>query len=269
MLRRKPLRGFTLIELLVVISIITLLVSILLPALRQARQHARIANCAVNQRTIAQANMAYAADEDGWFVPPVAGTRNPGSTSIAWRYPHYLNWQSNAVNPLPGLNGGWTGRFLLPYMSDGAVFFDPMNAFDLSYAREGYKTGIPDWVQCSYSLLWGWGGCTQQTPKFQGARRLEEATSRIPLICDTLHVPGTLAWLRCSHPFPGAAEISLGFGYQRPGDLSLPSELRLNAVYSDGHASTWKPSEDGRRYYTGTDGAPGSSQYYYLPTPDE
>ncbi len=56
-------RGFTLIELLVVISIIALLISILLPALRHARDAARITLCLSNTRQIAAAALAYEVDE--------------------------------------------------------------------------------------------------------------------------------------------------------------------------------------------------------------
>ena len=61
--------GFTLIELLVVVAIIALLVSILLPALDEARELSKQTVCAVNLHGLATANSIYAADNDGFFVP--------------------------------------------------------------------------------------------------------------------------------------------------------------------------------------------------------
>ena len=59
--------GFTLIELLVVVSIISLLVSILLPALSKARDAACQAVCSVNHRSIGSACHTFATENNGNF----------------------------------------------------------------------------------------------------------------------------------------------------------------------------------------------------------
>ena len=80
---RRP-HGFTLIELLVVISIISLLISILLPALGRARRAAMLSVDASNLRQFAIAINAYAADNNGevWYRNTQA--QNPSNLARFW-----------------------------------------------------------------------------------------------------------------------------------------------------------------------------------------
>ena len=87
-------RGFTLIELLVVIAIIAILVALLLPAVQQAREAARRAQCKSNMRQIALAMHTY-QETHSVFPPGVLGTS--GSSSAG----HLLTtWQTQI---LPGV----------------------------------------------------------------------------------------------------------------------------------------------------------------------
>lgn len=80
---RSQSHGFTLIELLVVISIISLLIAILLPALAKAREAAQRTQCATQMRQVGLAIYGYADLFKGW-LPPAQGDSTIGTST--WFY---------------------------------------------------------------------------------------------------------------------------------------------------------------------------------------
>jgi prepilin-type N-terminal cleavage/methylation domain-containing protein/prepilin-type processing-associated H-X9-DG protein len=97
--------GFTLIELLVVIAIIGVLVSILLPAVQQARSAARRAQCTNNLKQLGIALHNY---HEAYFMFPAsyfADTRSPGRDATTYDGPNGFGW----------------GAALLPYIDQAPL----------------------------------------------------------------------------------------------------------------------------------------------------
>lgn len=90
--------AFTLIELLVVISIISLLIAILLPALGKARQAAQSLNCLSNLRQIGTVCSLYVNDHKT-YIPPVYGSL-VGENNIDWpdRLAPYFGFSRSGVD---------------------------------------------------------------------------------------------------------------------------------------------------------------------------
>ena len=62
-------RGFTLLEVLVVAAVLVILAALATAAVVSSRERADGTRCASNLRQLSGANLLYAADHDGWYVP--------------------------------------------------------------------------------------------------------------------------------------------------------------------------------------------------------
>ena len=75
--RRRFVRAFTLVELLLVIGLIGVLIAMLLPAMREAREQGKLVRCQSNLRQVGMALQMYANQWKGWIYPPELGANRP------------------------------------------------------------------------------------------------------------------------------------------------------------------------------------------------
>lgn len=101
-------RAFTLLELLVVVSIITVLIAMLLPALGKARERVRQANCAGNLNQIGKGFLTYAAESGSFPLVPPPRPSNFGK----WHFPALAAGAPDPRDPI-------TALYSTPYLEPG------------------------------------------------------------------------------------------------------------------------------------------------------
>ena len=103
-------RAFTLIELLVVISIISLLIAILTPALARAKQQGKSILCLSNLRQMVIAANIYVTDNDGYY--PLAGLMDFSSLSYTREWDFFKTFKHGVIQQCkPGFL--WQGKTIL------------------------------------------------------------------------------------------------------------------------------------------------------------
>lgn len=263
----KDSRAFTLIELLVVIAVIAVLMGILMPALRKAREAARMASCGSNQRQLILGLLTY-AESNETKLPP-----NPGKDGSAWHRPNDLNfssrfWSQGVITDAQVASVKdtyhYAGRYLGEILENSEVFNCPVSKIrdDAVWPPYGttqgtygefYRTGRFASLPCTYSLLYSFDGFRFGDKPFDGPNRTVEKNTLV--VQDTLMYlsgnpdlsfspdPGKSSFsYHSSHSFHGAMHNRPYFSLKQTNAdfTTLPSAmngLKLNAGYLDGHVA--------------------------------
>jgi prepilin-type N-terminal cleavage/methylation domain-containing protein len=213
----KTLRtAFTLLELLVVVCIITVLASLLLPAITQVKRQAKLAQCSANLHAIGEATFAYMADEGGKFP-----FDNPPGYSQCW--------------PQMGVVDIW--RLLKPSIPDASFYicpadFDPAFTFwwvQTSGASYGYPNLSALDFPSSYYYLYC---CYHRFDPPSASTNSEGPHARQMFLKDVL-IPNKKAIFVC---------YCRGSGYgSGPGPFGLIAGSHggdgYNLEFADGHAA--------------------------------
>ena len=222
---KKQLKAFTLIELLVVISIISLLIAILIPALASARRTAQSVQCKSNMRQVLIAFSIYHGDFNETF-PPTSYSK-VGTTGFGT-----LTWADLLKNNL----GSHTPDITTTNLTNGStdvpkVFQCPtLDASVQTYTRwigTGYNNhGLsPKGDNTTGSVLGGfWAGWWVSLSKVT-------SPSEILVTADSEKLFGTT--------IRGFLQLDPAYG----GYLAFRHLESLNASYADGHVKARKNTE--------------------------
>ena len=135
-------RAFTLIELLVVISIITLLISMLLPGIKQTRTLARTIQCQSSLHQLLAATRAFSEENDD-RLPHVDVSRG-GHFPAGYQPDPSMSWLSGVVTEIMGIRMNVPSDFWCPEASSEQPFTPSWPGYFWSMASTR-SYGINDW----------------------------------------------------------------------------------------------------------------------------
>jgi prepilin-type N-terminal cleavage/methylation domain-containing protein len=130
---RYHVRGFSLVELLVVMGIISMLISLLLPALQRARAESMQVQCMSNERQIGLALLGYTYQWNGYLFPPDMGARTGDTAPEYHNVWPYIVFQSDAPPIM------FCPADLDPYFEHSYVLNDHLRDHQIKYWANSYS----------------------------------------------------------------------------------------------------------------------------------
>jgi prepilin-type N-terminal cleavage/methylation domain-containing protein len=220
--------GFTLVELLVVIAIISVLASLLLPALDGAVHTARVASCASNLRQVYIASAAYTNDYDGWW--PLAGgpiTVNPlpiyHEQNKVW--PPWRLQMNLGQTFLAAYEVGEAGR--CPFRDWDRNKTEPFGFWLPNAANSGRDLGYCYWTGRHYHRADGWN-------EFHGPARASDPERKVVASDICYKCVGSNTGGNCHGWFNAHSQPDI-LGWN--GSVPYPND-EMSVVFTDGAVQT-------------------------------
>jgi prepilin-type N-terminal cleavage/methylation domain-containing protein len=252
---KKHSQGFTLIELLVVMSIISVLMAILVPALGKVRRQARSMKGMNNQKQITSALNLFASDNDERYPESVATVGFGGSWN--WSDPTRL---TGAKGRTPTLHRAMS-EYLRSYVPDAGSMYCPSAPHKYRYLQEAWDAGdnwdnpdtslSSDLMGGTYCFYWNYRGfLPERNAVFRGPQGPASGGRYSKLLVTDYfgydHYRARWAYGSCE-PFRGAGITPetwlLSAYWSRISPAESTPEFKLRAGYTDGHVETYSPSD--------------------------